>query len=137
MAVVDESDRLLLGHSAHWPEGRYSTLAGYVEPGESVEAAVRREVEEEAGIRIGAVEYRGSQPWPFPASLMLAFVARATTTDVVVDGVEVTDARWFTRPELAEAVASGAVMLPTRTSIARALVEDWYGEDLTGSWAGH
>lgn len=134
MAVVDAQDRLLLGHAAQWPAGRYSTLAGYVEPGESVENAVRREVHEEAGLRIGAVEYRGSQPWPFPASLMMAFVARATTTDVTVDGVEVTEARWFSRDELAAAIEDGSVLLPSATSIARALIEDWYGSALAGSW---
>lgn len=130
MAVVDARDRLLLGHAAHWPERRYSTLAGYVEPGESIERAVRREVAEEAGVVVGEVEYRGSQPWPFPASLMLAFVARATTTHAEPDGVELTDVRWFTRAELAESVAEGTVLLPMRTSVARALIEDWYGEEL-------
>lgn len=134
MAVVDPEDRLLLGHAAQWPEGRYSTLAGYVEPGESVENAVRREVLEESGLVIGAVEYRGSQPWPFPASLMMAFVARATTTDVTVDGIEVTEARWFSRDELAAAIEAGSVLLPSSTSIARALIEDWYGAALSGSW---
>jgi NAD+ diphosphatase len=127
MAVVDQDDRLLLGHAAHWPAGRFSTLAGYVEPGESVEAAVRREVAEEVGVRVGEMTYQGSQPWPFPASLMLAYVARAETTDVRVDGEEVTDARWFTRESLRSAVDGGEVLLPMRTSIARALIEDWFG----------
>ena len=135
MAVLDDADRILLGHAAHWPERRFSTLAGYVEPGESLEGAVRREVAEEAGVVIGGVSYRGSQPWPFPASLMLAFVAHARTTDVVVDGVELTAARWFTRAELAEAVADGRVLLPMRTSVALALIEDWFGGPVGGSWA--
>ncbi|MCU1432946.1 MAG: diphosphatase, partial [Actinotalea sp.] len=95
MAVTDVDGRLLLGHGAAWPDARFSTLAGYVEPGESLEGAVRREVAEEAGVVVGEVTYRGSQPWPFPASLMLAFTARAETTEVVVDGVELTEARWF------------------------------------------
>lgn len=133
MAVLDSDDRLLLGHAAQWPSGRFSTLAGYVEPGEPLEAAVRREVLEEVGITVGAVEYRGSQPWPFPASLMLGFVAHAETTDIQVDGVEVTDARWFTREEIAAAVGSGELGLPSRASIARALVEDWYGGELPGA----
>lgn len=133
MAVLDKDDRLLLGHAAQWPSGRFSTLAGYVEPGEPLEAAVRREVLEEVGITVGAVEYRGSQPWPFPASLMLGFVAHAETTDIQVDGVEVTDARWFTREEIAAAVESGELGLPSRASIARALVEDWYGGELPGA----
>ena len=133
MAVVDDADRILLGHAAHWPERRYSTLAGYVEPGESLEAAVRREVAEETGVAVGDVRYVGSQPWPFPCSLMTAFraqVAPGAGTDVVVDGVELTSARFFSREELAAAVAAGEVLLPTRTSIARALVEDWFGGPL-------
>lgn len=133
MAVLDEDDRMLLGHAAQWPESRYSTLAGYVEPGEPLEAAVRREVLEEVGITVGAVEYRGSQPWPFPASLMLGFVGRALTTDIEVDGVEVTKARWFTRTEIVEAIDSGELGLPSRASIARALIEDWYGGELPGA----
>ncbi|MFH5824045.1 NAD(+) diphosphatase [Georgenia sp. AZ-5] len=133
MAVTDAHDRILLGHAAHWPENRFSTLAGYVEPGESVETAVRREVAEEAGIAVGAVEFKGSQPWPFPASLMLGFRARVAddaSTEVTVDGVEITDARFFTREELAVAVAAGTVLLPMRSSIALALIEDWYGGTL-------
>jgi NAD+ diphosphatase len=130
MAVVDESDRLLLGHGAQWPDHRYSTLAGFVEPGESAEHAVRREVREEVGVIVGAVEYRGSQPWPFPASLMLGFRAQALSTDVTIDAVEITAARWFTRMELHAALILGSVGLPGNTSIARALIEEWYGSDL-------
>ena len=130
MAVTDPDDRLLLGHATHWPQGRYSTLAGYVEPGESLEAAVRREVVEESSVLVDEVTYQGSQPWPFPASLMLAFTARATTTEIEVDGVELTDARWFTRAELGRAVEDGSVLLPMRTSVARALIEDWFGGPL-------
>jgi NAD+ diphosphatase len=132
MAVVDDDDRLLLGHAAQWPERRFSTLAGYVEPGEGLEQAVRREVDEEVGVAVGEVTYRGSQPWPFPASIMLAFVARATSTEITVDGVEVTEARWFTRAELLAAASSGEVLLPSKASIARALVEEWAGEPLPG-----
>ena len=132
MAVVDDADRLLLGHAAQWPENRFSTLAGYVEPGEGIEQAVRREVGEEVAVRIGEVSYRGSQPWPFPASLMLAFRARAVTTDITVDGVEITQARWFTRAELGAQVASGEVLVPMRASIARVLIEEWFGTHLPG-----
>jgi NAD+ diphosphatase len=130
MAVVDADDRLLLGHAAHWATGRWSTLAGFVEAGESLEHAVRREVAEETGVLVGDVSYRGSQPWPFPASLMLGFRASATSTEVTVDGVELTDARWFSRDELAAAVTSGEVIPPGRASIARALVEEWFGGPL-------
>lgn len=130
MAVVDADDRLLLGHAAHWPAGRWSTLAGFVEAGESLEHAVRREVAEETGVVVGDVSYRGSQPWPFPASLMLGFRATATSTEVTVDGVELTDARWFSRDELAAAVGAGEVIPPGRASIARALVEEWFGGPL-------
>lgn len=130
MLVTDADDRALLGRQVHWPEGRFSTLAGFVEPGESIEQAVVREVAEEAGITVGAVEYVASQPWPFPSSLMLGFVARATTTDVSVDGEEIEQARWFSRDELRAAMRSGEVLPPTGISIAAHLVELWYGEPL-------
>nr|WP_028050031.1 NAD(+) diphosphatase [Cellulomonas sp. URHD0024] len=130
MAVVDDDDRILLGHAAAWAPGRWSTLAGFVESGESLEHAVRREVLEETGVVVGDVSYRGSQPWPFPASLMLGFRAAALSTDVTVDGVELAEARWFSRAELASAVAGGDVVPPGRASIARALVEEWFGGPL-------
>lgn len=133
MAIVDEDERLLLGHAAQWPSNRFSTLAGFVEPGESAEAAVRREVREESGVVVGQVAYQGSQPWPFPGSLMLAFTGRAATTDLTPDGVEVTDVRWFTRDDLARDVAARDVLLPMRSSIARALIEDWFGGPLPDS----
>lgn len=136
MAVVDDADRILLGHAAHWPAGRFSTLAGFVEPGEGLEQAVRREVVEETGVVVGSrpedVVYRGSQAWPFPASLMVGFRARAAETAVRVDEHEISDARWFSRDALLRAVESGEVGLPGRQSIARALVEEWYGADLPG-----
>ncbi|GHS84938.1 hypothetical protein AGMMS50218_01230 [Actinomycetota bacterium] len=130
MAVVDDEDRLLLGSSTAWPRDRFSTLAGFVEAGESIEHAVRREVREETGVVIGEVQYRGSQPWPFPASLMLGFRAQALTTEIQVDGAEIAQARWFARLDLRAAVRSGAVRLPSRTSIARGLIEEWYGGEL-------
>ncbi len=110
MAVIDDEDRILLGRQVHWPEGRFSTLAGFVEPGESIEQAVRREVFEEAAVSIGQVEYVASQPWPFPSSLMLGFLARATSTDIEVDGDEIHEARWFSREELRDAFESGEVL---------------------------
>lgn len=130
MAVVDDADRILLGHAAQWAPGRWSTLAGFVESGESLEHAVRREVLEETGVVVGEVSYRGSQPWPFPASLMVGFRAVAVSTDVTVDEVELADARWFSRDELAAAVGSGEVVPPGSASIARALVEEWFGGPL-------
>ncbi|MGW0607641.1 NAD(+) diphosphatase [Streptomyces sp. NPDC002644] len=130
MAVTDDDDRILLGRQVHWPEGRFSTLAGFVEPGESIEAAVRREVFEEAGVVIGDVSYVASQPWPFPSSLMLGFMAHATTTETEVDGEEISEARWFSRDELSAAFASGEVLPPYGISIAARLIEDWYGRPL-------
>jgi NAD+ diphosphatase len=131
MAVVDGEDRLLLGHQAKWPDGRFSTLAGFVEPGESLEMAVAREVAEESGVVVETVDYAGSQPWPFPCSLMLGFFARSSSVAVTPDGVEITDARWFTREDLAAAVAAGDVLLPPAVSIARHLIEGWYGGEIT------
>lgn len=123
--LVTDGARCLLGRQRRWPEGLYSTLAGFVEPGESLEEAVRREVREEAGVRVGAVRYHSSQPWPFPGSVMLGFVARAETTTIAVDGDELEDARWFTREALLRAAAAQEIRLPNPYSIARRLVEDW------------
>ncbi|MFD5496494.1 NAD(+) diphosphatase [Streptomyces sp. NPDC001812] len=130
MAVVDRQDRILLGRQVHWPEGRFSTLAGFVEPGEAIEQSVRREVHEEVGISVGEVEYIASQPWPFPSSLMLGFFARATSTDITVDGDEIHEARWFSREELGAAFESGEVLPPYGISIAARLIERWYGKPL-------
>lgn len=132
MSVIDDDDRLLLAHQARWPARRYSTLAGFVEPGESLEQAVAREVVEEAGITVSSVTYLGSQPWPFPRSLMLGFAARASSTEITEDGVEIAAAQWFTRAALATAVTGGDVVLPPRVSIARRLIERWYGGHLDG-----
>jgi NAD+ diphosphatase len=130
MAVVDADDRILLGRQASWPELRFSTLAGFVEPGESLEDAVRREVDEESGIVVGAVSYRGSQPWPFPSSLMLGFRGEAVSTQITVDAVELAEARWWSREQLADDVKTGRLLLPPRVSIARRLIEDWFGAAL-------
>ena len=123
IVLVADGDRCLLGRQADWPEGRYSTIAGFVEPGESLEDAVRREVYEETNIRVGRVSYHSSQPWPFPSSLMLGFIAEATSTDIRLNDGELDDARWFTRNEL----RSGDTGLPFRISIARRLVNHWLG----------
>ncbi|MGK5626916.1 NAD(+) diphosphatase [Streptomyces sp. URMC 123] len=130
MLVTDAEDRALLGRQVHWPEGRFSTLAGFVEPGESIEQAVVREVFEEAGVRIGDVDYVASQPWPFPSSLMLGFMARATSSHIEVDGEEIHEARWFSRRELRTAIESGEMLPPSGISIAARLIERWYGESL-------
>jgi NAD+ diphosphatase len=132
--LVTDGERALLGRQAAWPPGRYSTLAGFVEPGESLEDAVRREVMEEVGVEIGEVSYVGNQPWPFPASLMVGFFAHAETTTIEVDGDEIEDARWFTREEIASLAGDGTVVLPAGFSISRALVEAWYGGPLPGTW---
>jgi NAD+ diphosphatase len=130
VTVVDEQDRLLLGSSKQWAGNRYSTLAGFVEPGESLEAAVIREVAEESGIEVHSPQYMGSQPWPFPCSLMVGFTAQASSTETRPDGVEIVDVRWFTRAELAQAVASGEIRIASGISIARSLIEHWYGGPL-------
>jgi NAD+ diphosphatase len=129
-----DDERLLLGRQAAWPEGRYSTLAGFVEPGETLEDAVRREVAEETGVRVGEVTYFGNQPWPLPSSLMLGFLGRAESTEITVDGDEVQDARWLTREQMRQEAQDGTLLLPSGVSISRSLVEHWYGGPLPGSW---
>ena len=127
VAVTDASDRLLLGRQTIWPAKRYSIVAGYVEPGETAEHAVHREVLEETGLRVRDLRYLGSQPWPFPASLMLCYPATAVDTDIHVDGVELEHALWVTRDELLEQVAAGELVLPSDVSIARRAIEHWFG----------
>jgi NAD+ diphosphatase len=122
IVLVTDGDRALLGRQPAWPPGRYSTIAGFVEPGESLEDAVAREVGEETGVRVGEIEYHSSQPWPFPSSLMLGFTARARRTDIDLSDDELEDARWFTRAQL----AAGEIALPTTHSISFRLIEDWY-----------
>ncbi|MGA2776435.1 MAG: NAD(+) diphosphatase [Steroidobacteraceae bacterium] len=128
IVLVSDGERALLGRQGAWAPGRYSTIAGFVEPGESLEDAVVREVFEEAGIRAHRIEYHSSQPWPFPASLMLGFTAHALTTDVELHDEELEDARWFTRAEL----AAGAVILPPRQSISFSLIEHWFDAGTLG-----
>ena len=126
--LVTNGDKLLLGQSHKFPPERnfYSTLAGFVEPGESLEDAVRREVFEETGIITGEVRYHSSQPWPFPASLMLGYYAEALSETITLDTTEMRDARWFTREDIANRKALG-FNLPPPDSIARRLIEDWLG----------
>jgi NAD+ diphosphatase len=124
MLVHDGGDRCVLGRQPIWPPGMYSTLAGFVEPGEAAEVAVAREVLEEVGLHVTDVHFEASQPWPFPASLMLGFTARAIDDDITIDGSELDEARWFTRDELHRYVARGEV-LPPPVSIAWRLITDW------------
>jgi NAD+ diphosphatase len=130
MLVVDAEGRCLLGHNGARAATWFSTLAGFVEPGESLEEAVAREVLEETGVVVTDVTYAGSQPWPFPSSLMLGFLATASTVDIHVDGEEITEARWFSREQLAAEVEAGELVVPTTISIAGALLSHWYGGPL-------
>ena len=127
-------ERCLLGRHPAWPAGRYSTLAGFCEPGESLEDAVRREVLEETGVVVGEVAYFGNQPWPLPSSLMLGFRGRALSEEIRLEDADVEDARWFTRDDMRRQTAEGSLVLPGGVSISRSLVEDWYGGPLPGSW---
>ncbi|MFC3346570.1 NAD(+) diphosphatase [Streptomyces echinoruber] len=131
MLVTDERDRVLLARRARAPYGRMSPPAGFVEPGETLEQAVVRELMEEVGVPVTDVTYLTSQPWPFPAGLMLAFAARAVRTDVTVDEDEIVAARWFTREELGAHVATDTLILPPPGSVAAHLVERWYGSPPT------
>lgn len=130
MSVVDADDRLLLARGPRWPSGRLSVLAGFVEPGEALEAAVAREVHEEVGVDVGHVAYRGNQPWPFPASLMVGFRAEALTTELHLDPDEILEAHWYSRERLLGELESGTLGIPPHLSIARHLIEDWYGGPL-------
>jgi len=125
IVLVHDGERALLGRQASWQPNRYSTIAGFVEPGESLEDAVRREVEEETGVRVHAIVYHSSQPWPFPASLMLGFIARADYAPPQLRDGELEDARWLTRAQL----RAGEVHLPPREAIARQLIDHWLHGD--------
>lgn len=135
-AVNDANDRILLGRRNEWPEGWFSTLAGFVEAGESVEACVVREVFEEAGIRVApeSLRYLGSQPWPFPASLMLGYRATATSTDIEREEAEMADVRWYSREEFDAACVSQALRLPNNSTIAFHLIQHWYGKPIPLEW---
>ncbi|WP_202878872.1 NAD(+) diphosphatase [Ornithinimicrobium ciconiae] len=130
VAVVDPDERILLARGPHWPEGRLSVLAGFVEAGESLESAVRREVLEEVGLEVHDLSYKGNQPWPFPASLMVGYTARTNGTTITPDPVEIVEAAWFSRGELSLAARAGEIGLPPRVSIARHLIEHWLGGPL-------
>ena len=131
IVLVESGDSCLLGRKKEWPDRRYSTLAGFVEPGETPEQAVWREVFEETGTRVESVKYLGAQPWPFPGSLMLGFHARAPKGIISLMDDELQDARWFSRAEIAEWVPDHRLRLPTRISIAYRLLSSWF--DLGGT----
>ena len=137
MLVTDAQDRALLGRHASWPVGRFSTLAGFVEPGETAEQAVCREVAEESGLAVTDVQLLGTQPWPFPSSLMIGASARvAGIVEPHPDGAELVEARWFSRDGLRDAVASGEVQVSGAISISRWLIDRWYGGALPDDGAG-
>lgn len=125
ITLVIDGERCLLARRASIDIPRFSTVAGFVEPGETLEDAVRREVAEEVGVKAGPVLYRASQPWPFPSSLMMGFWARALDPRIKVDGEEISEAAWFTRGDIERAVAADEIILPPEDSISRLLVEDW------------
>ncbi|SEQ02254.1 NAD(+) diphosphatase [Thalassovita taeanensis] len=131
MAITDGND-ILMGRSPGWPEGMYSLLAGFVEPGETIEAAVRREVWEEAGVRVGAVSYLASQPWAFPSSLMIGCLGQATSREITIDPKEIEDARWFSREEIALAFSGQhPILMPARKgAIAQFILRNWLADRL-------
>lgn len=128
--ITDENDRILLQHNHAWADGVYSVCSGFVEVGENAEDSVHREVMEELGIEVKNVHYVGSQPWPFPGSLMLGFGTQAVDTELTLDTREVADARWMTRDELMRSIALGEIELPGHSSIALTMIEQWYGAKL-------
>jgi NAD+ diphosphatase len=143
--VRDTDDRILLGRQAVWPVGRFSTFAGFLEPGETFEQCVSREVFEESGVTVSQIHYLGSQPWPFPASIMIAFEAVIDNPSAArPDGEEIVEVRWYSRAQLRMAMEDGSLLLPPKISVARKMIERWFraehgeftGQRLTGgeSW---
>jgi NAD+ diphosphatase len=130
--LITHGDSVLMGRSPGWPQGMYSLLAGFVEPGETLEAAVRREVFEESGVKVGEVGYLSSQPWPFPASLMFGCSGKALSEKINIDPVEIEDAMWVTRDEMMQAFAGDHPnILPARKgAIAHFLLENWLADSL-------
>lgn len=130
--LITHGNAVLMGRSPGWPAGMFSLLAGFVEPGETLEAAVRREVFEEAGVRVGQVDYLSSQPWPFPASLMIGCAGQAISREITIDPVEIEEAMWVSREEMMEVFAGNhARILPTRKgAIAHFLLENWLADTL-------
>lgn len=135
--VKDKDDRVLLGRQSVWPEHRFSCFAGFVEPGESFEQCVIREVGEEAGVLVSDISYLGSQPWPFPASIMIAFQATTLHPELAKpDKTEIEEIRWLSRTEMRDAVADGSLLLPPGMSVARRMIESWYGKNAANELSG-
>ena len=135
--VKDNKNRILLGRQKIWPAKRFSTFAGFVEPGESFESCVIREVAEECGGKVTEMKYLGSQPWPFPASIMIAYEATISNPDLVkADGEEIEEIVWLTREELLAQTTSGELLLPPIISVARAMINAWYGPDAAAELQG-
>jgi NAD+ diphosphatase len=134
--IVDKDDRALIGRRAEWAESSFSTFAGFVEAGESAEMALIRELKEESGIsvQLSDISYRGSQVWPFPASLMLGYQVKIQSQESVPDGMEIVEVRWYTRDEMKFDCEEGRLQLPPSISIARQLIEEWFGSALPGEW---
>jgi NAD+ diphosphatase len=132
IVLVSSGEYCLLGRQPNWPDGLYSTIAGFIEPGESIEDAVMREVEEETGIEIKEIEYQSSQPWLFPSSLMLGFTAKAKTKKIKVAENELEDARWFSREEIKYNLDNKLMILPLKVSIAYNLIKEWYDKGDAG-----
>ncbi len=132
IVLVSSGEYCLLGRQQVWPEGMYSTIAGFVEPGESIEDAVTREVEEETGIKVKEIEYQSSQPWLFPSSLMMGFTAKAKSNKIRIAKNEMEDARWFSREEIKNNLNKGLMRLPLKVSLAYNLIKEWYDKGDVG-----
>jgi NAD+ diphosphatase len=135
--VIDDQGRALLGRRASWPQGWYSTLAGFVEPGETFEQAVVREVAEESGVEVdvGDVRYRTTQPWPFPSSIMIAFTATTHVQATTPDGEEIVETVWVSREQFEGLAQEGSLRIPPRISVAHHLIADWYGAPIPHTWS--
>jgi NAD+ diphosphatase len=129
IVLISEGDACLLGRQALWPKGMYATIAGFLEPGETLEQAVAREAKEETGVELLHTNYHSSQPWPFPSSVMVGFMATACNRNLYRNDDELEDARWFTRSEIGLGIQDGYLLLPPPVSIAYRLIRDWYNSD--------